>query len=322
MVALASPAFAGRAAAGGRGPGEPPPPAPAAGCFGLACLVTWIGPPDHLGADQRLVRNRLRGALVAGAQRQPARPPRPRMVAPAAIRVFMLFTTDDLLAEVADRHSARRPCKRSPGTGKGMAKPRPHRLNRAQTRRYSCPWTAKGARRAHPRRRGRGLDLRAVRRGSAASRLRAAADRDRGRGAGAGRAGGPRPGDARPRPARRRRPRCLPRAAPALRRADRDADRARHRDGQDRRPRAGRRRLRGEAVQRRRGDLADPRRAAAQRPARRPPDGADRGRRAGARPGGADRPPARRRARPLAQGVRPAGRADAPCRPCRQAART
>ena len=47
-----------------------------------------------------------------------------------------------------------------------------------------------------------------------------------------------RPRPARPQPARRRRPRRLPRAAPALGRADRDAHRPRHRDRPDRRARA------------------------------------------------------------------------------------
>jgi hypothetical protein len=32
---------------------------------------------------------------------RPVSPPNPRIVAPAAIRVFMFFTTDDLLAEVS-----------------------------------------------------------------------------------------------------------------------------------------------------------------------------------------------------------------------------
>ena len=226
----------------------------------------------------------------------PARPPRPTIVAPAAMRVFKLFfTLDHLLAEVAGRSVRGAVCKPSQGAGKEHGKTSPPPSERANSARYS----GRMATQAAPS--GRILvveDEESISQPFAEALRRAgfeaAGDADRGRRAGAGRGGRTGPGDARPRAPRRRRPRRLPRAAPPLRRADRDADRARHRDGQDRRPRAGRRRLRGQAVQRPRGDLADPRRAAPQRPQRRRRRRgreADPGRRARARPGGADRPP-------------------------------
>ncbi len=118
----------------------------------------------------------------------------------------------------------------------------------------------------------------------------------------------------------RRRPRGLPRAAARVGRADHHAHRARDGDRPRRRPRAGRRRLRGQAVQRGRGDRAHPRRPAPQRPRhdRGAPAG-DRDRRPAARPRRAQRGARRRAARPLAQGVRPARAADARRGPRRHA---
>ena len=281
---------------------------------------------DHLGVDQPAWPRR---SPPSGCRRSaPGRRGRRgrAIVATAATLVFDVLHVVYLLAGVCDSQSWRRRCKRRPGAGKETAK---HWFAAGQMARRSGvtvgPWRAQSA----PG--GRILVVEdedsisepfaeALR----AGRVRAGRHPHRGRGAraaGGGRAG---PGDARPQPPRRRRPRRLPRAAPPLRRADRDADRARHRDGPHRRPRARRRRLRRQAVQRPRGDLADPRRAAPQRPARRRRRGrdGDPGRRARARPAARAVAPRRRGARPLAQGVRPARRADAQRRPASSRART
>ena len=244
----------------------------------------WCGP----AACRRPARDFWAPALRA----TPVRPPRPRIVAAAAMRVFKFFTSIHLLAG-CDGSLRKRRSSAAPGTGKETAKPCAGRRGRPQERRYSGQMETQSA----PG--GRILVVEdedsisqpfaeALRRAG----FEAAGHPDRRRRAGAGGRGRAGPGDARPHPSRRRRPRRLPRAAAALRCADRDADRARHRDGQDRRPRAGRRRLRGQAVQRPRGDLADPRRAAAQRPARRDRRGreADPDRRSRARPRGPRRP--------------------------------
>src|SRR6476469_337644 len=118
-----------------------------------------------------------------------------------------------------------------------------------------------------------------------------------------------RPRAARPQPPRRRGPRPLSRVEGRGRRADHHAHGAGHRARPGRRPRARRRRLRGQALQRRGGRGPDPRRAPPDRRAgARPPRAAGRRashdrRRGPARVGG------RRRADPVAQGVRPARRA-------------
>ena len=85
-------------------------------------------------------------------------------------------------------------------------------------------------------------------------------------------------------------------------------------------PGARRRRLRRQAVQLRRGDRPHPRRPAPHRPRHGDgPAAAARGRRPAPRPGRTQRDARRRRARPLAQGVRPARAAHARRRPRRHA---
>ena len=153
-------------------------------------------------------------------------------------------------------------------------------------------------------------DRRAVRRGAGARGLRRSSARapwPRRAARFAPAHAGPRA--ARPHAPRRRRPRPVPRAARAARRADHHAHRARDRARSRDRPRARRRRLRGQAVQRRRGHRAHPRRAAPRAAAR-----AARRRRSTlddlvVDPAARRRAAARRGARAVAQGVRPARRA-------------
>ena len=240
-----------------------PPPAPI-GCFGLTCLVTWIVRRMTLVRTSGLVATDRR-PLAAGAQRKAGETAeaddRRDRRDPGLKALHVIY----LLAGICVSQSGGCALKRTPGAGKETAKPPPGRQRAFEGGVTVARWRSRRRRRADPRGRGRGLDLPALCGGAAPGWIRGDGDPHRRRRAGAGGGGGAGPGDARPQPSRRRRPRRLPRAAPPIRRADRDADRARHRDGPDRRPRAGRRRLRRQALQRPRGDLADPGRAAAQR---------------------------------------------------------
>ena len=188
-------------------------------------------PPDHLGAD-RGWRPRLPSACCPALSATPVSPPRPTTVAATATRrLRSCFTSMTSWLEVAGAvcgGAVQGPAKARVKTWQNLVR----LAGGAHIRRYSWPHgrpTAPGGRIlvvedeesisepfAEALRRA-GFEPHGRPR-TAAGALELAAERRA------------RPGDARPRAARRRRPRRLPRAAPPLRRADRDADRARHRD--------------------------------------------------------------------------------------------
>ena len=103
---------------------EPPPrvaarqePAGTHRVFRLDVLGDVDRAADHLGPDQRLGGERASPSGSPALRARPVRPPRPTIVATAAIRVFKFFTSSYLLAGFALAQSGEEVFKRTPRRG-------------------------------------------------------------------------------------------------------------------------------------------------------------------------------------------------------------